>query len=86
MVYLQSGLNVRGYGMCLWCVFPGTCLGVDVDDGGVEDEQPSPPPLRGELGAAGQLAPHAVSPSVGGEGEGGGSHHITAVTCTSLQI
>ena len=72
--------------MCLWCVCPGTCLGVDVDDGGVEDQQPSPPPLRRELGAAGQLAPHAVSPSVRGEGEGGGSNHITAVTCTSRQI
>ena len=65
-------------------MFSGTCLGVDVDDGGVEDEQPSPPPLRGELRAAGKLAPHAVSPSVGGEGEGGGSNHITASAANRL--
>ena len=74
--------------MCLWCVFPGTCLGVDVDDGGVEDEQPSPPPLRGELGEQGALPPLAMlrvlAEPVGEIGEGFPHLEIGAVAVTII--
>ena len=50
-----------------------TCLLVDVEDGGVEDHQPPPGPVCGQLDTAGERPAPAEAPA--------GGHQSTLGTC-----